>query len=126
MKKFLLAIWLALILMVSVSVAATPAPFDMAKEWAMMVSPDKDGDYIREHKVNDDGSLTSYGLGYIVSTGEIVIAKDGTVAIYNEKTEELIMIAFMGFGWVPINATRGEILDWCFQLFKELVTRTLI
>jgi len=101
--------------------AEAPAPFSAAKMHAMSRPVDSDGDYIWEYMGNKDGEQIHYVLVYLSKEKVILIGREPFICAYNEDTGEIQAGVFMGRGVMPINRPAEEIIEFAFEIFRELV-----
>ena len=108
-------------LFTTMAFAEAPAPFSRAKEYAMFVPADADGDHVWEFTRNNDGEEIRYALVYLTKQRTILIAREPFVCAYVEDTQEVKAVIFMGYGFMPIDKPPEEILEFTFAIFRELV-----
>lgn len=109
------------VLLTSMAFAEAPAPFSAAKIHAMSKPADADGDYIWEFAGDKDGEQVHYALVYLTETKSILIMREPFICAYNETTREIQAGVFMGMGVMPINRPAEEIIEFAFEIFRELV-----
>jgi hypothetical protein len=112
---------LILLALASVIFAEAPAPFCAAKQHAMKMPMDSEGDYVWEFTKNDDGQESRYALVYLTRDHMILIARDLFVCAYMEDTGEIKAAVFLGYGFMPVEKPPEEITDFAFKIFRELV-----
>lgn len=112
---------LMMLLFATVVFAEAPAPFCSAKEHAMKMGPDADGDYVWEFTKNGDGQEVRYALVYLVNKKIILIGRDPIILGYIEDTGEIRAAVIMGLGTMPVDKPREEIIEFAFKIFRELV-----
>lgn len=123
MKKIRFGPLMILILLVlaSVTFAEAPAPFCAAKQHALKMPTDSEGDYVWEFTKNDDGQQIRYALVYLTRDHMILIARDPFVCAYMEDTREIKAAVFLGYGFMPVEKPSEEIVEFAFKIFRELV-----
>lgn len=99
-----------------------PAPFCKAKEIALRMPADVDGDYIWGFVKNNDGQKVHYNLAYLGGQKTILISKEPVICGYIEDTKEMKCVVFVGYGFVPIDKPNQQIIEFCFAVFRDLVS----
>ena len=112
---------LILLILASVAFAEAPAPFCAAKEYAMKMPMDSEGDYVWEFTKNNDGHQVRYTLMYLVDQKIILIGREYLVFAYMEDTGEIKAAVFLGYGFMPVEKPSEEIIEFAFKIFRELV-----
>ena len=121
MIRYASIVFLVLLLFATTAFAEAPAPFCKAKEYALKMNMDSEGDYVWEFSKNGDGQQIRYALVYLAQRKVILIARNVFVVAYMEETKELGAATFMGYGFVQIEKSREEIIEFAFRIFRELV-----
>jgi len=98
-----------------------PAPFCAAKMHAMSKAADADGDYIWKYTRDKDGEQINYVLVYLPEAKAILIGRELFICSYSEDTGEILAGVFIGMGVMPINKPPEEIIEFAFEIFRELV-----
>jgi len=122
MKKYIVAITLFVVFLATLAFAETPAPFAKAKEYALKMPMDSEGDYVWEFTKDGNGEQINYALVYLVKQKIIIIARAPFSCGYIEETGEIKCVAFMGMGFKQVESTQEQALKFCFGVFKELVS----
>ena len=113
--------FLVVLFFATMAFAEAPAPFCAAKQHAMKMAPDADGDYVWEFTKNGDGQEVRYALVYLASKKIILIGRDPIILGYIEDTGEIKAAVIMGLGTMPVEKPREVIIEFAFRVFRELV-----
>lgn len=103
-----------------------PPPFDAAKRYAMASLPDEDGDYVRQFEIDENGEQSRIALAYIVKDRRIVIFKDFAGYVCSEDDGSLEAGLLTPYGLMGVDVPSEKIIEECFKIFRELVTRNLL
>ncbi len=108
-----------------------PAPFGKIKELSLKAKPDINGDYLLVFKIQKDGELLYYIMGYLSLDGHIGIGKidkEGKLIVFefNEKTKKyyVLMASQLSYGRMELPA--DQCIKGAFGIFRELVDNNLI
>ena len=108
-----------------------PAPFGKIKELSLKAKPDINGDYFLEFKIQKDGELLYYIIGYLVPEGYIGIGKIGKegkliVFEFNDKTQKYYVLIASMFSYKRMELPADQCIKGAFGIFRELVENNLI
>ncbi len=112
---------LFVVVFTTMAFAEPPAPFCKAKEYAMYMPKDAEGNHVWEFTKNVDGEEARYALVYLADKKIILIAKEPFVCAYMEDTQEIKAVVFLGYGFMPVEETEEKIIEFSFGVFRELV-----
>ncbi len=108
-----------------------PAPFGKIKELSLKAKPDINGDYLLVFKIQKDGELFYYIMGYLSREGYIGIGKIGKegkliVFEFNDKTHKYYVLIASMFSFKRMELPADQCIKGAFGIFRELVENNLI